>query len=116
MVEFDLTRRGDWQKLLRPHRCPARRVTAYRATVRTPADPDSVYLYPIPLRSPIPPIDIPLRHREPPVRLDVQPLIDRCYVGGRYGTSIDYKVGPLSPLDPDDAAWADELLRAAGRR
>lgn len=29
---------------------------------------------------------------------------------------IDYRRLPDPPLDPEDAAWADELLKAAGKR
>jgi len=49
------------------------------------------------------------------VPLDLQALITQVYRQGRYD-DIDYTVPPLPPLDPDDTAWADELLRAAGKR
>jgi hypothetical protein len=35
---------------------------------------------------------------------------------GRYGVSIDYRRPPELPLENDDAAWADELLRSKGLR
>jgi hypothetical protein len=41
--------------------------------------------------------------------------VEQCYENGRYD-SLDYRIPPEPPLDPPDAAWADELLRAAGRR
>jgi hypothetical protein len=51
---------------------------------------------------------------DPP--LDLQALIDQCYRNGGYDDDLDY-VGQLNrPLDPDDARWADELLRSQGRR
>jgi hypothetical protein len=117
-VEVDLIRAGDWQALLRPHRCPAKAFSTYRVTFRVPRDRRAVYLHPISLRSPLPSIPIPLRRNDPEVRLDLQPLLDAAYVNGRYERRL--RLAYTRPLDPplheEDAAWADDLLRAAGRR
>jgi len=48
--------------------------------------------------------------------LDLQGLIDQCYRNGGYDEDIDYKAEPVPPLDPDDARWADALLRKKGKR
>src|SRR5947209_7388078 len=58
---------------------------------------------------------VPLRETDADVPLDLQALIAQVYRHGRYD-DIDYTVPPVPPLDGEDATWADELLRAAGKR
>jgi hypothetical protein len=45
----------------------------------------------------------------------LQVLIEQAYRNGRYH-SIDYRVAADPPLEGADAAWADALLRQAGKR
>jgi hypothetical protein len=71
--------------------------------------------YPIGLRLPIGSVFIPLRRSEKDIKLDLQPLMDRVYVAGGHD-DIDYSKPLDPPLSADDEAWADQLLRAAGRR
>jgi hypothetical protein len=47
--------------------------------------------------------------------LDLQALVAQVHRHGRYD-DIDYAVPPVPPLGPADEAWADELLRQAGKR
>ena len=115
-VEIDLVRRGNWRRLLAPHACPRDAVSEYRATVRLAAEPAAVYVYPLPLRQRLAPVPIPLRADDPAVALDVQRLVADTYADDRYGQTLDYTDELAPPLSPDDAAWADGLLRAAGRR
>lgn len=115
-VEIDLVRDGDWRALLRPFLCPRKAVTPYRMTVRLPNEPEAVYLEPITLRQRLPDLIVPLRRDDPQVRLELQPLVERAYANGRYDRRLTYAGPPDPPLDAEDAAWADELLRAAGRR
>ena len=112
VVEVDLIRRGDWEALLRPHRCPDKAKSPYRVTFRVPRDRRAVYLHPISLRSPLPSIPIPLRARDPEVKLDLQPLLDAAYMNGRYDRRLQlaYTKPPDPPLDSDDVEWADSLL------
>jgi hypothetical protein len=114
-VEIDLVRAGDWHALLRPH-ITRKHTSLYRATVRSPRDIGAVYLQPIRLQDKLPEIHIPLRQDDPKLMLELQPLIDGAYDNGRYARRIDYRREPEPPLDSADAAWADELLRAAKRR
>lgn len=116
VVEIDLVRHGNWRELLAPHSPPKGVQSTYRATVRIPSDPIAVYFYPMSLRQPLPSIAIPLRRDDPPVELELQPLIDQAYSTGRYASELDYTQPPEPPLDPEDAAWAEELLKAAGKR
>jgi hypothetical protein len=64
----------------------------------------------------LPVIRIPLRQTDADVPLDLQALIDQCYRNGDYEDDLNYQTDPYPPLDPDDARWADALLRKLGRR
>jgi hypothetical protein len=63
----------------------------------------------------LPTISIPLRKQDKEVVLELQPLIEQVYRNGRY-VSINYREDAEPPLIGEDAKWADELLRAAGKR
>ena len=115
-VEIDLVRAGNWRELLLPHRCPSQALTQYRAVVRRAGDVRCAYLYPIDLHKPVQPLPIPLRSSDAPVNLPIQKLIDDAYRTGRYEQTIDYSLPPDPPLEDADAAWADSLLREAGKR
>jgi hypothetical protein len=115
IVEIDLVRAGEWVSMLWPMVLPSGLHTAYRASVRR-SDPHAMgELYPLPLQDRLPVIQIPLRQGEPDALLDLQALIDRAYEFGRYD-SIDYTEPCEPPLTGAEAEWADQLLRAAGRR
>ena len=115
VVEIDLVRTGDWQRLL-GHPCPAEAEAAYRAVLRLPANPPEAYLHPFPLRKPLPAIKIPLRAGEAPCELALQPLIEQAYKNGRYDRTIDYRRECEPAFEGEDARWAHELLVNAGRR
>jgi hypothetical protein len=115
LVEFDLTRGGDWQSLLRPHSVPDWHRTDYRACVRRATQTGKVEFYPIALRQRLPTISVPLRSNDSDASLDLQHLFERAYESGRYA-STDYRKSCEPPLDGEDAAWADQLLREAGLR
>ena len=57
-------------------------------------------------------VPIPLRERESPVKLDLQALVEHVYESGRYD-DLDYGAELDPPLAPEDAAWAQALLKAA---
>ena len=67
------------------------------------------------MRERLPAIAIPLRQTDRDVPLDLQALLDQCYEAAVYD-DIDYREEPDPPLNPDDAQWADSLLREQGRR
>jgi len=113
VVEVDLVRAGNWRALMRPGLCPAEAVTTHRAVIWTSGPKPATYLYPIPLRQPLPEIQIPLRPADHPVRLALQDLMNSVYNDGRYEQSIDYRLPLDPPLEPDNAVWANELLRSA---
>ncbi len=115
-VEVDLIRAGDWCKLLRPHQADPKAASIYRVTIRVPQDRSAVYLFPIRLHDRLPSQLLPLRKGDPEIKLDLQTHIEHAYISGRYDRRIDYSKPCEPPLDPEDAAWVDELLKSAGKR
>lgn len=89
--------------------------TPYHICVRLGWEP-IYHFYPVRLQDRLPKIAIPLRKTDAPVTLDFQSLIDRVYKNGAYDRDIDYKETPEPPFTFHDAAWADSLLHAAGKR
>jgi hypothetical protein len=56
-----------------------------------------------------PTIPIPLDAGVPPVRIDLQPLLDRAYDTGRYADGINYRVEADPPLTASQRIWAEKL-------
>ena len=115
VVEVDLVRQGNWAALLLPHVAHPRHHTAYRVTTRRLERPGQVDLFPIGLRSRLPIIPIPLRPADADVTLDLQAMLDQVYRNARYDHT-NYRQPCDPPLEGEDAAWADKVLREAGRR
>jgi hypothetical protein len=114
LVEIDLLRGGPHVLQLPLSRYPASHRTPYKVCVCR-AGKAAAEIYRVPLRDPLPTIRVPLRPDDADVPLELQTLIAQVYHHGRYD-DIDYTLPPVPPLDPDDDTWADELLRAAGKR
>ncbi len=116
LVEIDLLRDGDYTLAPPYESIPAsHRPAPYEVCVRRGWEPDDYFLYARGLRHGLPTIRVPLRQTDPEVPLDLQALIEQAYRNGRYD-DIDYRAQPVPPLTGEDAAWADELLRAKGLR
>jgi hypothetical protein len=114
VVEIDLVRRGNWRALMRPHLCPIEAIAPYRVTIRV-GKRQSAYLYPIPLRQPLPAITIPLRPGDKELKLSLQPLLEQSYELGGYARRLNYDQPPDPPLDEDEAAWAEALMKERTR-
>jgi hypothetical protein len=110
LVEVDLVRAGT-----PPYATSAHGRKPYNAVVRRSWDPNQVQVCRLPLRERLRGILIPLRRDDRETLLGLQAIVDQCYQNGRYHT-IDYQVPPEPPLSGEDASWADDLLRAAGKR
>ena len=81
------------------------------------ADANADYrVWRIGLRDPLPAMKLPLTPDVPPVTLDLGAAFARCYDASFLARRTDYTKEPEPPLSPDDAAWADDLLRSAGLR
>ena len=114
LVEIDLLRSGQRVMAFPEHRILPERRRDYFVCVRCAWSGHQRELYGLPLRERLPTISIPLRQSDQPARLDLQSLLDQCYHNGRYD-DIDYAVAPEPPLSGDDAAWAQALLKGAGK-
>jgi hypothetical protein len=115
VVEIDLLRAGRWRELLRPLVAPANADSTYRVVNWRQHPVRQVELFPIHLRRRMPAVPIPLRDKDRDVTLDLQSLIDTTYADSRY-TRLRYGEPCEPPLEGEDAEWADELLKSAGRR
>ncbi len=114
LVEIDLLRAGPHVMQVPLAQIPPVYRTPYKVCAHR-SWKAKAEIYRLPLRERLPAIRVPLRQTDADVPLDLQALIAQVYRHGRYD-DIDYTVPPVPPLDPDDAAWADELLRSAGKR
>jgi hypothetical protein len=115
LVEIDLVRQGTpvfpegIRKVL--HRAGA----CYGVCVFRAARPVESEVYPIRLRDRLPVIRVPLRPADADVIVELQPLIDQCHERGRYHL-LNYRLDLDPPLAPEDALWADEVLRGHALR
>lgn len=115
LVEIDLLRDGRRVLSLAEDVIPASHRTTYQACAWRAIRSKAFEIYRIPLRERLPVLPIPLRPGEPDARLDLQALIAQCYASGAYD-DLDYSKPPVPPLEGEDAAWAEGLLKGAGRR
>jgi hypothetical protein len=117
LVEIDLLRGSNYVLLAPPERFPAaRRNASYYVCVARSMTPGMASVYSISLPDRLPSIRIPLRAQDEDAQLNLQTLIEQAYENGGYGDDIDYRQNPVPPLNAEDAAWADALLREKGRR
>ncbi len=110
LVEIDLIRKGAWVfpqavRDVLQHAGACYAVSVFRAARRREQE-----VYPIGLRQRLPCIRVPLRPADADVVADLQPLVDQCHERGRYHF-LEYRLAPEPPLAPEDAAWANQLLR-----
>lgn len=115
VVELDLLRSRRTRLEVTEADVPADRRAPYYACLHRANDPGRWEVYPLPLRQPLPPIPVPLRPGDVDVMLELRPILSRIYDEGAHD-DIDYTQLPSPRLTAEDAAWADGLLRAAGRR
>jgi hypothetical protein len=117
LIEIDLLRAGE-PLLVLYDLMPLPREMAgdYRVLVSRGGHPRRSQLYPIALRQPLPSIPIPLRSGEEEPHVDLQQVLHTVYDRGAYGRGLNYQAEPAPPLPPDEAAWADRLLRERGLR
>lgn len=115
LVEIDLLRGGHWVVAPLPELVPEQYRGPYRICVVRATQPRQAEVYRAGFGVRLPRIAIPLRATDSDVYLDLQTLIDQAYEEAGYGDT-DYRQEPIPPFLPDEQAWADKLLREAGRR
>src|SRR5262249_29145482 len=68
-------------------------------------------VWPIALRSTLPPVPVPLSEGHPDVLMDLQLALGTIYDALHYELIVNYRQPPEVPLTSEDAGWADERLR-----
>jgi len=87
----------------------------YHVCIHTFDEWEDFLVYPIRLEMRLPVLAIPLLPGDPPVSVDLQAGLDRCYDTGLYQRRTHYRERtPVPPLRPEQAAWAERLLREKG--
>jgi hypothetical protein len=116
LAEIDLLRRGAPVVAAPVDMLMALPEYDYLVCVRRATYRGRVEVYSVTVCKRLPRVAIPLRAPDADVVLDLPSIFTRCYDNGAYATRIDYNQPPPEPLRPDDEAWADALLSAAGLR
>jgi len=114
LVEIDLVREGKWVFSVDESLLPARKRSLYMVCVFRSTRLGERAFYRMPLPERLPRIAIPLRPQDRDVVLDLQEVVDEAYEKGRYDRT-DYQRVLDPPLPAEDAAWAADLLKQAGR-
>ncbi|MBC8142075.1 MAG: DUF4058 family protein, partial [Armatimonadetes bacterium] len=100
--EQEIARHGAWE---------------YLVTLRDSFVPEAWAFWRVGLREPLPTIALPLTPDVAPVPLDLQAAFTRCYDANYIARRVNYaREIAVPPFTPEDAAWADALLRGAGLR
>ncbi len=73
-------------------------------------------VWPILLDQPLPTVPVPLHEGDADARLDLQQALTMAYDECGFSDMIDYAKPPAISLEPEQAAWVDQHLRAAGLR
>ena len=119
LVEIDLLRGGEYT-LAAPWQLLQAEVPNgwhYLVSIHAYYDRAQFYVYPRTVRERLPVIPIPLLADDKPAKLDVQAVVEQCYVDGAYEARVDYRRDPPPPaFCEDDARWIDALLREKGLR
>ncbi len=117
LVEIDLLRVGQpvplWQDGA-PLSSAA--LGTYRVVIARGYERPRAQLLAFGLRDRLPAVPIPLRPEDAEPDLDLGQALAAVYDQGSYDLELDYRRGPVPPLDPADAVWINALLREAGLR
>lgn len=111
LVEIDLLRTGQPLPMQRPVEPSHYRILISRSRQR----PWGELLY-FSVRDPIPDFPLPLQPGEEEPVVELNRVLHELYDRAGYDLRIDYRSEPEPPLDRNDAAWANALLRQAGLR
>ena len=117
-VEIDLLRAGLPTVAVPPDAVTRQATTRwdYITCLHRAREGKTFHFWPMSLRQTLPVLGIPLTEGYPSVAIDLQACVDHVYRIGHYDERIDYALEPVPPLSPEDAAWADALLKEKGFR
>lgn len=83
----------------------------YAVTVTRAKQPERYEIYTATLQKRLPRFRLPLAADDRDTVLDLHVAFSRCYDQGDFGSKINYQGGPAVPLNDEDSAWVDELLK-----
>ncbi|MFQ5631050.1 MAG: DUF4058 family protein [bacterium] len=108
-VEIDLLR--DWEPMPFTFLQTNGKQSHYRLLIKRGEHPQRAFLYPFNLQDAIPSFHLPLQSgdQEPLVQLDK--LLREIYDEGAYDLRVDYSQPPVPPLNDEDLAWVQKILR-----
>jgi Protein of unknown function (DUF4058) len=88
----------------------------YRILVSDAAQRPNAELYGFNVRDRIPSFPVPLQPEDPPVLVDLQPLLHTVYEQGNFDLRIDYQQPvPQPDLSEGDRAWVQQILAVLDR-
>jgi hypothetical protein len=111
VVEIDLLRSSRERLMVTSERIQAKRRADYYVCTAKAMRPNHWWVYPMPLRLPLPTVMIPCRESDNDVPLELQPIIDRIYLEGGHD-DLDYSEPPEPPFSNVDAEWAASLIKS----
>lgn len=111
LVEIDLLRGGQPMTMVGNGHAAQYRILVSREWDRPRAD-----LLPFTVRQPIPDFPLPLLRGDVEPSVPLNDLLHRLYDRAGYDLRLNYRIPSDPPLEDDDAAWADALLRERGLR
>jgi len=111
LVEIDLLRSGEPMRMWGNGHGSHYRILVSRAPQRPSGD-----LYSFSVRQPIPDFPLPLQPNDDEPLVELNRIIHDLYDRAGYDLRINYRDAASPPLEGDDAAWAEALLRTAGSR
>lgn len=111
LMEIDLLRGGAHTIAVSAERLQPFGAWDYVACLHRGARPAEYAFWLNRVRNPLPLVQVPLTEAYPDVILNLQAVFDRAYEDGAFHRALDYRAEPEPPLAPEDAAWADALLR-----
>jgi hypothetical protein len=112
-VEIDLLRYGPHVLAVAEAQVRGRFQYDYLVSVNRAARRNRFGVYPRTVRQPLPRIRVPLAGDDPDVPLDLQAALAQAYEAGSYHDRLAYHAPCEPPLEREDQAWADELIRAS---
>ncbi|MCS6918373.1 MAG: DUF4058 family protein [Fimbriimonadales bacterium] len=119
LVELDLLRGGEYT-LAPPRLKVVERFGDrwhYLVSISRVDDPHNFWLYSLTVRERLPVIPVPLAVGDGFASVDLQAVVNQCYVNGAYDVTLDYrKSPPPPPFSAEDEAWMDTLLKEQGLR
>jgi hypothetical protein len=88
----------------------------YAVTVTRSTQPDRFEIYTATLQKRLPKFRFPLANDDRDQVVDLHNIFTRTYDQGGFAAKIDYQRNPAVPLNDEDRAWLDELLKQQNLR